>query len=166
MKVIFLDIDGVLNVIPQGRDKYGSKFHKHFEDNLKRIINETGAKIVISSTWKMSGLITMQEMWKDRNLAGEIIDITPNEVDVVSRGTCEFYDQVDRGFEIQQWIDDNNIECYCIIDDDNDMLPSQKNNFVRTANNQNHTDCIDIGYGLTNICTENAIQILNGLDCS
>ena len=166
MKILFLDIDGVLNVYPQGRDKYGSKFHSHFEENLKRIIEETGAKIVISSTWRMSGLKVMQEMWKNRNLAGEVIDITTNEIEVVKRGICEFYDLVDRGHEIQIWIDDNHIENYCILDDDNDMLPSQKNNFVRTANNSNHPDYIDIGYGLTTICTEKAIQILNGLGCT
>lgn len=50
MKIIFLDIDGVLNVIGQGRDEYGQIFHKHFENNLKRIIDETDAKIVISSS--------------------------------------------------------------------------------------------------------------------
>ena len=64
MKVIFLDIDGVLNVISQGHDEYGSLFHKHFEDNLRYIIEQTGAKIVISSTWRMSGLSEMQRMWK------------------------------------------------------------------------------------------------------
>lgn len=49
-KIIFLDIDGVLNVIPQGFDDFGGIFHKNFEDNLKHIIEETNAKIVISST--------------------------------------------------------------------------------------------------------------------
>jgi hypothetical protein len=34
---VFLDIDGVLNVIPQGRDEFGSLFHKEFMDNLKWI---------------------------------------------------------------------------------------------------------------------------------
>jgi hypothetical protein len=163
-KIIFLDIDGVLNVIPQGFDDYGAKFHKDFEHNLKWIIEQTEAKIVISSTWRMSGLKVMREMWEKRGLAGEVIDITPTEVDVVERGTCEFYDLVDRGHEIQQWIDDNNVKCYCIIDDDNDMLPSQKNNFVRTANNQSHPDCIDIGYGLTKQCAERVVEILN--NCS
>ncbi len=160
-KIIFLDIDGVLNVIEQGRDKYGSKFHKHFEDNLRYIVETTGAKIVISSTWKADGLEKLQEMWKERNLAGQVIDITPNEVDVVNRGTCEFYDLVDRGFEIQQYIDDHQITSYVILDDDNDMLPSQMNNFVRTSNNQDHPDCIDIGYGLTRKCAELAVDILN-----
>lgn len=33
-KIIFLDIDGVLNVYCEDRDEYGCTFHKHFEDNL------------------------------------------------------------------------------------------------------------------------------------
>ena len=163
MKVIFLDIDGVLNVIGQGYDEFGQIFHPHLEKNLDTIIKETNAKIVISSTWRINGLETMKRMWKYRNIAGEVIDITPTEVDVVNRGTCEFFDQVDRGYEIQQWIDDNKdkIESYCIIDDDNDMLPSQQDNFVRTANNIKHSDCVDIGYGLTKECAKKAIEILN-----
>ena len=162
-KIIFLDIDGVLNVYCQGRDVFGCTFHKHFEDNLRLIIEQTGAKIVISSTWRYSGLKVMQEMWDSRGLAGEVIDITPNEVDVVKRGTCEFYDLVERGHEIQQWIDDNSdIESYVIIDDDNDMLNSQKDNFVLTVNNRDHDDCVDrMGYGLTRKCAEKAIEILN-----
>lgn len=160
-KIIFLDIDGVLNVYCESRDKFGCTFHKHFVDNLRWIIDQTNAKIVISSTWKFDGLETMQKMWKYRNLPGKVIDITPNEVDVVERGICEFYDLVDRGFEIQQWINDHKIENYVIIDDDNDMLPYQRNNFVRTANNSDHPDCIDIGYGLTKKCAEQVIKILN-----
>jgi hypothetical protein len=161
IKIIFLDIDGVLNVIGQGHDEFGQKFHQHFEDNLRWIIEETAADIVISSSWRSAGLDEMQRMWSQRNLPGNVIDITPNEVDVVARGTCEFYDLVDRGHEIQQWIDDNQIEKYVIIDDDPDMLDSQLNNFVQTSNNQDHPDCIDIGYGLTRQCAAEAIKILN-----
>ena len=163
MKIIFLDIDGVLNVIGQGVDEYGQKFHKHLEDNLRYIIEKTGAKIVISSNWRTSGLKIMKEMWQHRNLPGEVIDVTPTEFDVVNRGTCEFYDLVDRGFEIQQWIDDHReeIESYCIIDDNDDMLPSQMDNFVMTSNNTDHEDCVDIGYGLTRKCAERVIEILN-----
>lgn len=163
MKIIFLDIDGVLNVYCEGRDVFGCTFHKHFEDNLRWIIEQTGAKIVISSTWRYSGLKVMQEMWISRDLAGEVIDITPNEVDVVKRGTCEFYDLVERGHEIQQWLDDRtDVDSYVIIDDDNDMLKSQKDNFVLTVNNRDHEDCVDMmGYGLTKKCAEKAIEILN-----
>lgn len=161
-KIIFLDIDGVLNVIPQGRDDYGSCFHKHFEDNLRWIIEQTGAKIVISSTWRMSGLKVMQEMWKHRGLAGDVIDITPDCAQLVNYGTFEYYDAVERGHEIQEWLDKHpQVKTYVIIDDDSDMLEVQKNNFVQTANNQGHPDCIDIGYGLTRKCAERVVEILN-----
>lgn len=163
MKVIFLDIDGVLNVCSRGRDKYGRLFHQPFVDNLRNIIERTNAKIVISSTWRMKGLEVMKEMWKDRELAGEVIDITINSHHLVEEGVLKKYDKVRRGREIQDWIDENHteIENYVILDDDNDMLPSQRGNFVRTANNINHPDSIDIGYGLTKICSEDAIRILN-----
>jgi hypothetical protein len=160
-KILFLDIDGVLNVIPQGHDKYGGIFHKHFEDNLYLIVELTGAKIVISSSWRHSGLEEMQAMWKDRKLPGEVVGITPDEQDVVHASRCEFYDQVCRGHEIQLYIDTHKIEKYCIIDDDKDMLAQQYANFVHTANNSDHADCIDIGYGLTHKCAMKAIEILN-----
>jgi hypothetical protein len=163
MKVIFLDIDGVLNVYGQGHDQYGQIFHKHFEDNLKWIIEETGAKLVISSTWRFAGLQVMKDMWKSRQLPGEVIDITIDAYQYVEDGMEEFYDKVERGHEIQQWLDEHQTEVthYVILDDDNDMLQSQRHNFVRTANNINHPDCIDIGYGLTRICAEREIRILN-----
>lgn len=166
MKIIFLDLDGVLNVYCESRDKFGCCFHKHFEDNLRYIIDNTNAKIVISSTWRHDGLDVMQKMWKFRNLPGEVIDITPNEILIVQKGICEFYDLVDRGHEIQYWLDITTfvIDSYVILDDDNDMLDSQRKNFVRCSNNQNHPDHIDrMGYGLTRICAEKSIEILNGI---
>lgn len=164
-KIIFLDIDGVLNVIPQGFDEYGGIFHDHFVENLRWIINETGAKLVISSTWRLSGLKIMQEMWEKRDLPGEVIGITPTSINVDDENVNS-YGSVDRGHEIQKWIDDHGVNSYCIIDDDPDMLPSQMKNFVRTSNNQHHPDCIDIGYGLTRKCSEEVVSILLGSDAN
>lgn len=161
MKVIFLDIDGVLNVYNNTKDRFGFTFHKPFEDNLRWIIEETGAKIVISSTWKIDGIEYLKDMWYERGLPGDIIGITPNEVDVVEKGTCDFYDQVDRGYEIQQWLDEHSVDSFCIIDDIDDMLPLHKNNFVKTSNNNDHIDSIGNGYGLTKKCSEKIIEILN-----
>jgi histidinol phosphatase-like enzyme len=76
IKVIFLDLDGVLNVYCEDRDEFGCTFHSNFVDNLKRIIEKTGAKIVISSSWRKDGLKFMLDLWKFRNLPGEIIDLT------------------------------------------------------------------------------------------
>jgi hypothetical protein len=160
MKVIFLDIDGVLNVMHRERDEFGAIFHQNFVDNLETVINETGAKIIISSSWRHGGLQRMIDMWKFRELPGEVIGITPDLWGEV-KGE-DFYEKLQRGHEIQSVLDRTpEITSYVIFDDDDDMLPSQKGNFVMCSNNINHPDCIDIGYGLTKECAKMAIRILN-----
>ena len=173
MKVIFLDIDGVLNVIPQGHDEHGGIFHAHFIDNLKKIIDQTGAKIVISSSWRSAGLSGMQKMWADRKLPGEVIAITPygnSTFQYLDRSSEKIKDSAPRGSEIKKWLDDvhynktnfDTIESYVILDDDCDFLIDQINNFVQCSENEDHVDCIEFsnGSGLTKICTDKAIDIL------
>ena len=159
MKVIFLDIDGVLNIYPQGHDDFGGIFHPHFIENLKQIIKKTKAKIVISSTWRHSGLDNMKKMWKFRNLPGDIIGVTP---DLYYRDDNGRSISPKRGDEIQLYLDKNkDIVNYIILDDDTDFNQNQLGNFVQCSTNINHPDCVDIGYGLTKICAEKAIRILN-----
>lgn len=181
MKIIFLDIDGVLNCYPQGHDEFGSKFHKHFEDNLRTIIDATGARIVITSTWRANGLSNMKEMWLKRGLPGAVVGITPhnegvrgdqierwlhNHSKVINNGPYEVGISED---QIELWLTEydlvtkfGDVENYVIIDDDDDMLDEQMSNFVKTSGNTHHTDYIDAGgYGLTLECTEEAIKILN-----
>jgi hypothetical protein len=159
-KIIFLDIDGVLNVIPRDVDKYGQIFHEHFTDNLRLIINETGADIVISSTWKMSGLEVMINMWNDRGLPGKVVGITKTVDELINLGIAPFYDLVSRGDEIELYIKENNISKYCIIDDNDDFLEHQMEYVVNTSDNHSHPDSIK-GYGLTEICRNKVIEILN-----
>ena len=40
----------------------------------------THADIVIESSWKYLGLEAMQDMWKDRQLPGKVIGITPSAI--------------------------------------------------------------------------------------
>ena len=180
MKVIFLDIDGVLNVISHDHDEFGSQFHKHFVENLRRIIHMTGAKIVISSSWRKNGLEEMQAMWKHRNYPGEVIDVTPS-LYLKKGGGIQFWNDkirqhptpkihgysIPRGAEIEYWLKNEAkepVESYVILDDDTDMLLSQKDNFICCSGNQDHEDCIDIGYGLTRRNAFKAIYILNIVD--
>jgi hypothetical protein len=161
IKVIFLDIDGVLNVYSHDHDEFGSQFMPQFVNNLKRVVEETGAKIVISSTWRYGGLQRMKDLWEKRNLPGEVIDITPDCNDLFNEGSFVFLDQIERGHEVEYWLDEHpEVERYVIFDDDNDFLPHQRGNFVRTGNNINHPDALDLGYGLTNECANRAIRIL------
>jgi len=177
-KNAWLDIDGVLNVVGQGHDQFGQIFHEHFTLNLKRIIDQTGAKIVISSSWRKSGLQNMQEMWKHRNLPGEVIDVTPS-LYLQKGGSILFWNDklerhptekiygysIPRGCEIEYWLKLENskfeIDSYVILDDDNDMLLSQNGRFVQCSGNYDDHDCIDAGYGLTSRCADKAIAILN-----
>jgi len=147
MKIIFLDIDGVICVDwNEYVDEFGHGFHKDYVKNLETIIQKTGAKIVISSTWRKSGLSEMKRMWKERRLPGEVIDITP----VL---------WTKRGEEIEEYLRENPCDKYVILDDDNDFLDEQRPFFVRTAINK-HTGAFN-GLGLTEECAQRAVEILN-----
>jgi hypothetical protein len=144
-KVIFLDIDGVLNT---GRwhcqakgeelqDEYGYKFDPKAVANLKRIVDETGADIVISSTWKSFGFSELEEMWKDRGLPGKLVGLTPNSVSdemllEVDIDSIELFHI--RGAEIKEWLTKHGkrVSNYIIIDDMDNMLPEQQPHFVHT----------------------------------
>ena len=148
MKVIFIDFDGVLNTeryITEAiendmpvRDKYGHMFDYKCIDALKTIVEKTGAKIVVSSSWRYAGIKNMKDMWKDRHLPGEVIDVTlsrdSSKLDEQKRIYKElygehFYDRT-RGQEIDVYLKSHpKIDRYVIIDDDSDMLSDQ--NFVK-----------------------------------
>ena len=66
-KILFLDIDGVLNTGSHlSQDKYGDGFNPKAVANLAKIVDATGADIVISSSWKFMGLSALEQMWLDR----------------------------------------------------------------------------------------------------
>ena len=68
MKIIFLDIDGVLNHEAFYKERYervqnGEKLNHPYSEidsnsvtNLNSLIADTDAKVVISSTWRHSGI--------------------------------------------------------------------------------------------------------------
>ena len=163
-KVVFLDIDGVLNtkwwhtqmVQNPSKDEYGYTFDPKAVANLKRIMDETGTDIVISSSWKCVGLIQLENMWNDRNLPGKIIGITP---DFVSDELLQNAD-IDgnelfhsRGGEIKEWLRMHGkyVSNYAIIDDMDYILPEQQSHFVQT----------DPEVGITEEDAKKVIMILN-----
>ena len=162
--VIFLDIDGVLNTKwwytqmdrNTPRDKYGYVFDPNAVNNLAKIINETGADIVVSSSWKFMGLTQMQNMWEERGLPGKILDTTPNTVsdEVLLDANLEHMELTPiRGMEVQEWLNTKGkkVSHYVILDDMDNMLPEQQNHFVQT----------NPEVGITEEDAEKAIAILN-----
>lgn len=159
MKVIFLDIDGVLNCengYKNGFCKYdqgskelhdlGQDFYPPSKKLLNKLIDETDAKIVISSVWRGRGLDHMKKVWKHRGMHGEVIGITPSFLNL---RVGEHKQSLPRGLEIDYWLRDHGfqqifwseeeqlkhlaetrIKNYIIIDDDSDMLYNQRDHFV------------------------------------
>ena len=151
MKVIFLDIDGVLNSVEsetweykwRGEIAYLYSMCPDLVENLNHILKATDAQIVLSSTWrkKYDTLEGLQGLLDKHGI----------------QGTCAGRTGVlwtKRGFEIKQWIDmfsvKRNVESYVILDDDLDMYPV----FHRHM-------WIDNEVGLTCVDVERAIKMLN-----
>ena len=159
-RYLFLDIDGVLNTTSYamacqwkyGRiaDRDGAFFDPYTVENLKHIIETISIKIVISSSWRMDGINRIKKLWQNRNMPGEIFDITPTIDD--SHSTIV---KGKRGTEIEMWLRENPIkqgipDTYAIIDDEDDVLPSQANHLFIT----------DEENGLTEELAEKIIEIL------
>ena len=165
-KIIFLDIDGVLNSKfwyskmddDTPKDKWGYAFDPVSVANLKRIVDETGAGIVISSSWRCFGLPVLRKMWEARKLPGRIIDATPDSMcdkDMLAMDID--FDLIDpgaiRGYEIREWLSRHgkNVSHYAILDDMYEMLLEQQSHLVMT----------DSEIGISDADADRIIGILN-----
>lgn len=107
--IIFLDFDGVLNSEPF------LKHRPHCLDPravaiLNDLLRRSGAKIVVSSMWRMRGLAQVRKDLANVRCVGEVIDVTP----VLSTA---------RGTEIATWLSANEakVSSFVILDDSDDM---------------------------------------------
>lgn len=154
--IIFLDIDGVLNCEAGYKEKlcnyvtWGDEdkgeYHQTFYPPSKALINdlikETDSKIVISSTWRSSGLEWLNKVWEYEKMDGEIVGVTPHlyfKNNYSAPRGCEIKEYLrEVGFREINWskeeqikyMEESGIKNYIIIDDDSDMLYGQRNNFV------------------------------------
>lgn len=155
MKVIFLDIDGVLNSRIYDRKRNWSEQTDIDETRLplvKEIVDATGAKIVLSSTWR--------EHWNMDPDKCDADGVYINET--FAKYGLEIYDKTpdlginfDRPDEIEAWLNSvqEHIESFVIIDDYRYTWGKLSNNFVKTNPN--------FGLGLEEEHVKKAIEILN-----
>lgn len=155
-KFIFLDIDGVLNTANYqswrqflGKVIYDDNGHLSAPSavkNLARLIKHTGAKIILSSSWRLDGLDVMRRMWKERKMPGEIYDITPYV-------NARDYPLYTRGIEVKIWLEKNGyVGCPDVIIDDIDDFLEEQNHRVILTNYKR---------GLTRIAMFRCMQMLN-----
>lgn len=178
MKVIFLDIDGVMNCQeemlailaqnPKARDKVDLPSPAKCK-LLKQLVDETGARLVLSSSWRLS-----------LNAIQKLIDLFESYSLILSGFTCHEVDSKkfkntpyedikpryqhnigdfgtyieDRGAEIAAWLLDHpTVENFVILDDESsDILNWHPNNLVKTS----------LYSGLTKEDILKCIEILNG----
>ena len=143
MKILFLDIDGVLNSLewcqagngfghpPRLRERCTKELLRWcpaMVKRLRRIVEETGAHIVVSSSWRGYGAHAVRKWramfavygWRNAPVIGE----TP---DLALRSKGGIYVAHIRGDEVQAWIDEHPhvVEQFLCLDDDKDFHPHQ-----------------------------------------
>ena len=132
VKVIFLDIDDVLNTLPT-RER-GELFDSVNVEALNAVLDRTSAMIVMTSTWRLCA--TLAE-WEEILMNGgihaceRVLDVTP------------WIDGISRGAEIAYWLEHSLCEVsqYTILDDRDDMAPF-KDHLLRTTPEQGLTQVL------------------------
>lgn len=169
MKVIFLDFDGVLNsssyaasLFEAGKPTTDESGHDLFDPDtikrLNRIVDETNAMIVVSSSWRYLGLTALRNLWQERGFHGQIIGLTSLHAvdDYIMEHGLEWLEKgtitsSPRAIEIETWLQEHdNIDSFVILDD----IPM-------SAALQQHFVQINPKLGLSDAQAAKAIKILN-----
>lgn len=129
MKIIFLDVDGVLNSVNnlikvynktgKSHSGYNYPFDETCIELLRKLVLNTSAKIVITSTWRKNdkGLSVLLLKLKEYGLDKYILGYTP-----ILGNRCE---------EIKKYLENFDIEVdYVILDDK--YLEELSDNLIRT----------------------------------
>lgn len=170
MKIIFLDIDGVLNGHQYiARSCLGFSGKAHIEPTLmkrlNRVIQETGAKIVLTSAWRyyyyrgemtllgLQRLLESHGLFKDCFFGGtkkDEIDFDFNWSEEKKQEYKKLYWN-ERSFQILEFLKINVVERYVVIDDVDAGFTEAGLDFVKTDPNR----------GISNENATRAIKILN-----
>lgn len=138
MRVIFLDIDGVLNS-HRTAAAYRQILFRRLDPVavalLFRIVKFAKADIVISSVWRMDkDWLTL--IWGCLREAGFPWD--GDRCPIIGKTTTAHIPPEDpkvntgRGDQIKDWLDNNpEYDDYIILDDDSDMRPDQTERFIK-----------------------------------
>lgn len=126
MKVIFLDVDGVLNnqnTPIRWEDKTLLMNDPTCVFFLNRLVDRTGAELVLSSSWRHDP--NWRQNLKDNGVIKDFLDRTP---------TKNVGNETQRGLQINAWLSEHpEVKKFAIIDDNNWMLPDQLASFFKTS---------------------------------
>lgn len=127
MKVIFLDVDGVLNAMAMLNVDYDYE-NEHMRvsavamSRINRLVRESGATVILSASMRVQApLGHLRSIFRLAGAEFVIADVTPWRTKRDRRGE-----------EIQAWLDAQEVkpEKFVILDDDHDI--GQKDRLVQT----------------------------------
>ena len=158
MKVVFLDVDGVINSLQFCEKNKDEMIDRQGVALLKKLIEQTGAVIVMSSGWRLWFGDNMEPQMGDSQylynilieFGIELYDKTPDfsTEDIRTKRTFSHV----KAKEISEWLKDKkNIESFIVLDD-----LDLKNEQINA-----HLVRIDGKIGITNDDVECAIKMLN-----
>jgi HAD domain in Swiss Army Knife RNA repair proteins len=144
MKVLFVDFDGVLNILTFHHTDAG--FSPSACANLQLVLSkDPNARIVVSSSWRRLGLVKVREILKENGIdATKVIGITDEEGGFTPERRAE---QIDR------WLKNHkDVKKFAVLDDY--PMPKYADQYVKCN-----------GYvGFTQKDAEIALKILNHED--
>lgn len=161
-KIIFLDIDGVLNSMDyfdkvKDNDGYND-INTEKVKLLKEIVDQTGAKIVLSSTWRTLSMVPGSR--NEHPQYTYLIDFLADYGLEIKSHTP--YINNNRPEEIMEWIDEyENKENIHFVSLDDDFWPEHYEKYG-IKDSLVHTCFYEADGGLRREHVEKAVKILNG----
>lgn len=161
-KIIFLDIDGVLNSVDYYEQVKDCKGYKEINPEkvklLKEIVERTGAKIVLSSTWRD---LSRRKCEPDHSLYTYLIDtLREYGLEIIEHTP---YIEEDRPKEIKAWLDKQSDKGTRFVSLDDDF-PKYKYDEAGIGTCLVKTSFYEKDGGLKREHVEKAVGILNRED--
>lgn len=141
MKVVFLDIDGVLNTSNTFERVYYSfknNGKKELEidsfrlEYLKQIIDKTDAKIVLSSTWRRF-FKKLDNKILPTNEKGKLFYEMLNSYGIQIYDILSFESDMNREGLIIDWLSKNEVDSFIIIDDEPNLFDELLDRLIKTS---------------------------------
>lgn len=143
MKVVFLDIDGVLVTEKTWEQAIGdfAAFDPDCVARLNDLVKRGRAKVVISSTWRLTtSLEKLTRFFREQGVEADLIDVTPDREDM------------NRTLEVQEWLDQSDSTASFVVIDDGQIDGQLAARHVRTQ----------FALGLQPEHVDRALQLLEG----
>lgn len=164
MKYIFFDIDGVLNGTDENGNLIDDEIHIDKVNNLIKIVKATGAKLVMSSSWRRN--------WDENGNLKSSLEPAKLLTDLLIAADCPIYSitpfiDYERDKEIKEWLSQYAVtgSSFVCLDDEKSYYKNDvffNNKFIHTApahcdGAYGHGDVV----GLFDSHVTKAISILN-----